>query len=289
MKLPAHIRALQEQVELYKRLRPAWLDMYEQIGKTWAPLRQHLKLMERIKLDSAAFRLQELTESHQRLVDIAQKARENFQWVKDIRNTHRTWLESIRPVQDSLAHFRSAIEPLAGVSQYLTASQKLFAGIDFSAIRQSYALPDSFVIQSQSALANLTQGYTKLTNSIKSLPDLVELPTYTLPGASREIFTTGYAFNRICTDDIEADEKETALVKVAEQESSMCLALLREINPALEKPYLGARDAFMSDSPDKARHIYASLREMWNHLLRELAPDEKVLSWLPKDKKGYLT
>lgn len=293
MKLPVNIIALQEQTERTNRLvRPAWLDMREQMERTWAPLRHHLELMEKIKIDSAALRLHEIAESHQRLVDIAQVTKENFRWVEDIKNSHRIWMENIRPLQDSLTHIRCEIEPLAVVSQYLTASERLFAGIDFDAIRQAYTLPDNLVLHTQRTLFNLANRYETLLGSVNTLPDLMKLPAYILPSASREIFTAGYAISRICPVIIEPEYEEevekVALVVESEWDVSGSLELLRNVNPALVIPYIGARDALISKSPDRARHIYASLRELWNHLLRELAPDEKVMNWLPKDKDEFL-
>jgi len=248
--------------------------------------------MEKIKIDSAALRLHEIAESHQRLVDIAQVTKENFRWVEDIKNSHRIWMENIRPLQDSLTHIRCEIEPLAVVSQYLTASERLFAGIDFDAIRQAYTLPDNLVLHTQRTLFNLANRYETLLGSVNTLPDLMKLPAYILPSASREIFTAGYAISRICPVIIEPEYEEevekVALVVESEWDVSGSLELLRNVNPALVIPYIGARDALISKSPDRARHIYASLRELWNHLLRELAPDEKVMNWLPKDKDEFL-
>ena len=45
--------------------------------------------------------------------------------------------------------------------------------------------------------------------------------------------------------------------------------------------YIGACDAIFSNNPDRARHILSSLRELWNHQLRRLAPDELVATWIP--------
>lgn len=294
MELPSAIRILQEQAEQYNRLhRAACLDMYEQMERTWAPRRHHIELMERIKIDNATFRAHEIAVSHQRLVDMAQKARENFQWVEDIRTAHSSWRENIKPLQDNLTCLWASLEPhLTEISRYLIASERLFVGIDFSAISQTYTLPVSFVLRTQNAFANLTQSYEKLVGSIKTLPELIELPSYALPSAGREIFVAGYAIKRICPLTIETEEEgdldESFLVTKTEQEVSGSLELLRRVNPALVKPYLGAREAFNSDNADRERHIFTSLRELWNHLLRQLAPDEKVINWLPKDKSEYL-
>ena len=73
-----------------------------------------------------------------------------------------------------------------------------------------------------------------------------------------------------------------------EQETSGCIGLLQAVDPALARPYIGAHDALRGRNADRARHILSSLREFWNHLLRRLAPDEHVLSWVSTDDKDLL-
>jgi hypothetical protein len=84
------------------------------------------------------------------------------------------------------------------------------------------------------------------------------------------------------------DDAEIEMVAEIEQETSVSVALLRSLDPALATPYIGARDSLESSNPDRARHVLTSLRELWNHLLRRLAPDNAVLSWIPGNRQGLL-
>ena len=90
--------------------------------------------------------------------------------------------------------------------------------------------------------------------------------------------------------DEEDAETEIQLVAEAELETSGCIALLQQADPGLARPYIGARDALQGNNADRARHILSSLRELWNHLLRRLAPDESVSAWIPgiADQKDLL-
>ena len=63
------------------------------------------------------------------------------------------------------------------------------------------------------------------------------------------------------------------------------MGLLQGVDPTLVRLYIGAHDALSGKSVDRARHVLSSLRELWQHLLRQLAPDEHVLSWAPSDDK----
>jgi hypothetical protein len=130
-----------------------------------------------------------------------------------------------------------------------------------------------------------------LAESVGTFPELTYLPVFTLPAATREIFVTNYALDAIYAPtepSREEDASEVQLVAEVEQEISGCLGLLRSIDPALARPYIGAHDALHSRNPDRARHILSSLRELWNHLLHRLAPDGNVCQWMPNSDASLL-
>ena len=119
--------------------------------------------------------------------------------------------------------------------------------------------------------------------SMRHISDITRLPDFVMPGATRGIFTTSYALETLRPwDERDQEEAETQiqLVAEAELETSDCIALLQQVDPELARPYIGAREALYGNNADRARHILGSLRELWNHLLRRLAPDEFVIAWI---------
>ncbi len=56
-------------------------------------------------------------------------------------------------------------------------------------------------------------------------------------------------------------------------------ALLADLDPNLIVPLTGARAALRSNNPDRPRHISASLRELFTHVLHRIAPDDAVVAW----------
>jgi hypothetical protein len=184
-----------------------------------------------------------------------------------------------------------AQKSLIDASYRVTLAERLFAGIDFEALRRTVAYPEYHFSQIESVIDQVTLTYGKLADSIRTLPDMAHLPAFALPGATREVFTTGYALDVISIGDVperERDPSEVQLVIEVEQETAGCIALLQAIDPALARPYIGARDALRGKNADRARHILSSLRELWNHLLRRLAPDQHILPWVSKDDKELL-
>lgn len=130
----------------------------------------------------------------------------------------------------------------------------------------------------------MAASYGGLAESLREISDITRLPAFVLPGATREVYTTSFALETLRPWDERDDdvELEIQLIAEAELETSGCIALLQQVDPGLARPYIGARDALHGNNADRARHILSSLREMWNHLLRRLAPDDLVAAWIPE-------
>ena len=195
-------------------------------------------------------------------------------------------------MDDGAAQLAAAARLVLGnVTYRLTVAERLFAGIDLEAPRLAVALQEPAFSKLQEVISGVTLKYERLADSIRSLHDLTHLPAFTLPGATREVFAIGHALQSIyITDQPESgsDESEVQLVAEMEQEASGCIALLQAVDPSLALPYIGARDALRGSNPDRARHVLSSLRELWGHLLRRLAPDDRVLTWATSDDKELL-
>ena len=157
------------------------------------------------------------------------------------------------------------------------------AGIDFEAIRIRFQIEKPIISGLESSITHALASYGSLAESIRETSDITRLPAFVLPGATREIYTTSFAFETLRPwdeRDEEESEAEMQLVAEAELETSSCIALLQQVDPGLARLYIGARDALHGNNSDRARHILISLRELWNHLLRQLAPDDFVAAWI---------
>ena len=198
------------------------------------------------------------------------------------------WLERIKPIQHDFSQFSqvqaSAKLALCDASLQLTATERLMADIDFEAIRSRFQIKVPVISGLENSIANATASYGSLAESIRKISDITRLPAFVLPGATREIYTTSFALETLRPwDERNEEEAETEiqLVAEAELETSSCIALLQQVDPRLTRLYIGARDALHSTNADRARHFLSSLRELWNHLLRSLAPDYLVTAWIP--------
>ena len=210
----------------------------------------------------------------------------------DRTHTHRTWLRNIKSTQDQAAQLQITVNStLAPIADRLAVSDRLLTSIDVDAIRRSIALPELEIPRLQESVIDMTTIYRKMAEAIRTYPDITDLPQFALPGATREVFVTGYAVNALGISDeadAEQDSSELRLVAEIEEETSICITLLETVDADLARPYVGARDALRGTNPDRTRHFLSSLRELWSHLLRQIAPDKRVLEWIPKDDEELL-
>lgn len=291
---PAYLKIQEDMERLSRTLKPSYLNVYEQIERALEPIRRyHLEFSRSIELSApASSLLAEMVQVNQHWQDLIDQAIASSCVVDDIKQTHPTWLDRIKPMQDGIAQLQAAAKwSLGDIAYRTTVTEQLFAGIDFHAMRRTIALPEPAFLELQNVVGVVMSTYEKLAASIRVLPDVTYLPAFALPGATREVFITGYTLDTICIPEEPEEGGDPSIVQSiaeVEQETSGCIGLLQAVDPALARPYIGAHDALRGRNVDRTRHILSSLRELWNHLLHRLAPDEHVLSWIPASDKSLL-
>jgi hypothetical protein len=80
-------------------------------------------------------------------------------------------------------------------------------------------------------------------------------------------------------EELKNDEIKIIAEKISIETNDILLRVLLELDPELVNLWLGAKEAIISDNPDKARHFNVSLRELFTHVLHKLAPDKEIKSW----------
>jgi len=281
---------LHQDMEAINRLaKPSYLSVIEQMECTLEPIRrQQLEISRALELSGAAARIQEIVSANQHWQDLIKQATATSRITESLSAAHQSWLDTIKPIQHDFSKLSqlqaSAKLALCDTSLRLSATERLMAGIDFEAIRGRFQIEMPVISGLESSIAHVAASYGNLAESLREISDITRLPAFVLPGATREIYTTSFALETLRPwDERDEDEAETEIqfVAEAELETSGCIALLQQVDPGLARPYIGARDALYGNNADRARHILSSLRELWNHLLRRLAPDDLVAAWIP--------
>lgn len=210
----------------------------------------------------------------------------------NFKETEQRWLNAFKPMQGTLSHLDTAMKlSLGNVAHQIIATERIFAGIDFDAWRLKLALPERAFYGLEHVVDKVGVAYKHLVDTTNLIANVSYVPELVITAPAREIFTLGHAINSIYSvydEDSWADSPDAQLVAEIEEEASDCVVLLRSLDPALLQPYIGAREALRSQNPDRVRHILTSLRELWSHLFRRLAPDKSVMEWIGEAKKDHL-
>ena len=249
---------------------------------------QHLQMARLFeKTGFAQFRstLSGVLQANQHWQNMISQAAGSVRFLEDTRRVHRTWLETARTMQNTVGWLNAAAaKTLVDVVYRLTVAERFFGRIDLEILEQSLALPKQGLSGLSESINAAASTYAKLAGSVETVEDIAGLPEFVLPAATREILTTGYALDTVVVTEEPQEETDTSLAELigeVEEETSGWESLLQAVDPDLVMPYKGAHQALSGSNPDKARHVLVSLRELWDHLLRRLAPDHKVLTWVP--------
>ncbi len=209
-------------------------------------------------------------------------------------HVHHSWLSDWRDTIDpfrqieSMAKFR-----LLDSAYYAAMAKPIWDDIDFGFIGKQLNIQQSFIAELQRSMSSFVESYCLLTESFLRVDDLVEIPSFILPGATLELSTTGHALNVLRPADVESTgqtvDLEPHLVLEEDVEDPYLVTLLQRVDPRLVEVYRGAVAALNGDNSDRSRHVLTSLRELWNHLLRILAPIEDVREWIEEHgMEGFL-
>ena len=265
-------------------------DFHLQIESTLEPLTRISEHMRRSALVSKS--VTEIVQANQHWQHLIDQATASSRWVADLTDAHRTWVQNLKLMQDQAAGLQVAAKLLLGDMAYrLTVSERMFARIDTAAIRQAIALPEHTILRVRDLNIDFTTTYRKLVKSLPTYADITRLPRFVLPSATREVFIANHAVDALGFHDegeLDRDSAERDLVEKAIEEISNCTTLLEAVDPQLATMYAGARDAIRGDNPDRRRHLLVSLRELLGHLLRKIAPDERVLAWITRGRDNWL-
>ncbi len=284
------IGKLRHEMEAINRLaEPSYLGVIEQLERTIEPFRLHqMEISRALEIPEAVAGIKDIANANQHWHEVIKQATASDWIAGSLHTAHESWLDQSKLLHQEVSQLfqlqASAKLALGDTSLQLIATERLMANIDYEAIGSQFQITMPAISGLENSIAQVAASYGSLAGSLREVSDITRLPAFVLPGATREIYTTSFALETLRPwGELDEEEAETEiqLVSEAELETSDCIALLKQVDPSLARPYIGARDALYGNSADRARHILTSLRELWNHLLRRLAPDDLVTTWIP--------
>lgn len=199
----------------------------------------------------------------------------------DAVRSHASWTREIGTIVPSLSQIETrAWLTLERSSRMTEMAAQIGSRMDPARL---FARSEVSLRQATSSLASfdsLTSAFEELTSVTESLQSLTALPSFVLPAASRELVAASYALASLTPEEEETEHDEADCLAEVREETGVVGQLLAETEPALAKMYSGAKQALAARGVDRTRQALVSLRELWTHLLRILAPDNLLDSWL---------
>ena len=287
-----------ETAEIWRHLkdtgmvRPSYLESLLQSETAIAKLldQQHVAINLRFRRISTFTGHHELiNQSNRSLVDSFKKLYLGTEQLKSLPRVHASWTSHPLASAKQLAHVEERAKKSLFFSFNLTSSAKqIIDRIDFEGIRSAFSSQQAAVSSMLSSFESLAPSYRELARGAESLSDLTAMPSFVMPSVSRELLVAGHVVASLSPEDDGPEEDEEAVLSDVRETTSSAHDLIYAIDPGLAKAYQGAREALLSGSIDRSRHVLGSLRELWGHLLRTLAPDDKVLPWAVGKDDAFL-
>ena len=290
----AAVRALagmnQDMVNLRNLIRPPSLDVYFRVDQVLEQLRlDHINVRQALlpPLAISAAPYTDILTATNHLHDVLAKTSVSMGTMDMVHESWRKQIRSLTNFSDELAV--AAKVSLGENSLQLAATETILAGLDFDSLKSRFDLPLSSISAMEQSLFDTTSSYRALIESVPDLSGLVQMPSFVLPGATYNLYTAGHALRALELADEDLDEEldededldeELAFVSAEYVDNLDIVDLLESVHPKLVTLYLGAKEALYDNNPDRKRHALVSLRELWNNVVRVVAPKEPVLKWI---------
>ncbi|MDG5768331.1 hypothetical protein QA596_12805, partial [Balneolales bacterium ANBcel1] len=210
--------------------------------------------------------------------------------VNEIFAVDRSWSEKFDPLKLDLSIDEvkgSAIFPNLEISTNHLASSALLS-------ESTYLNLDIIgkCIESNFSL-NATEVITDFSNSFSKFGSMIALENEISSGfhinndllniSSGQLLRSGSLLDDLAISDKfhlpHYEEKNVYLEQKEEQEDDELKKMLFDLNEGLVDMLEGAEKTINSSNPDKVRHFGTSLRELFTHVLHQLAPNNQVSNW----------
>ncbi|MDE0199735.1 MAG: hypothetical protein OXK78_16135 [Caldilineaceae bacterium] len=280
----------QHVVDLKKLIQPPGLDAFFQANNVIDQLRlNHIKMREALlppPMEPFA-PLKDIFAASNYIYDVLEKSSVSMA-IGDM--VHESWREQVGCLTNLSARLDAvAIFTLRENSLQMAATENVLATIDFDFLKINFDFPPPTIAAVERSLFDTTASYRALMESIPDLSRLVQMPSFVLPGATHNLYTAGHALRSLeladegLDEELDEDEdldEELAFVSAEYVDNLDIVELLESVHPKLVTLYLGAKEALYDNNPDRKRHALVSLRELWNNVVRVVAPKEPVLEWI---------
>ena len=177
------------------------------------------------------------------------------------------------------SHISGVGAALAAATSYTDLAQHTLGSFAWDNLGNRNGPGEMIVHSAQKEFLDVSASYGVLLRNINEKPNWI----YDSPDIAKLPAQDYYIGSRILKIvSTEENTKEEADADIDVENTDTIRRYLPVIDSDLPDLWDGALQAMNSDNPDKIRHMITSLRELYNHVLNRLAPDNAVGKWDPK-------
>ncbi|MCB2187673.1 MAG: hypothetical protein KQJ78_14725 [Deltaproteobacteria bacterium] len=191
--------------------------------------------------------------------------------------------EFFRPDLTLDDRFQSIQEQIDSYRIYKSLSEELLPPNFFNELKSNLAYQETNIQSLQDALSDFSSSAERLAVYAAEFPDSEIVLSSIVPTVGHELFLNNFVVRKIAEYEKggELDNETEFVVEPPNfpRVDGEFEGLLGMVDPRLLNKYRGAKLALNSNNPDKYEQLLASLRSLWENLLKKLAPDAEVITW----------
>ncbi len=189
-------------------------------------------------------------------------------------------LQSLEAARQAERHIMTSIDKVASLAEVMKSTMSGFSGSTL--LRPEY-LSAAWWAPATDALAGLGKAYSAIEGHLSaSTVDTARTAGFLSPLPTYEYYCGIDLAALLSAKPQSAVAPETRHViraRLRAEATDPVDAALAELGGKLGSMWIGAKQARMSNNPDRVRHFAVSLRELLRTLLHILAPDDAVRAW----------
>ncbi len=194
--------------------------------------------------------------------------------------------DAIGPLQATTLSFQNHF---ARISEISLMAQAHFEALSLSGIGAALRIASAEQVKLKFSISEITASYSKLLNSFSTTPLGIAAFAPIVSGLPPAEYYNALCLTRAVSErESKASTEDELLSAEIRGDSENSLEhLLKALQPDLHRLWIGAKQALKSPNPDRARHCATSLRELYDHVVRLIAPDDAITKWTKDSKHFY--
>ncbi|MBL7996382.1 hypothetical protein JNM05_13525 [bacterium] len=167
---------------------------------------------------------------------------------------------------------------LTAISEFSLLAENRFLGINRDVLGYGLKIDVDSVSDTFNKTLEFSKSYDNLFKSVDTTR-FFKHPAVITDFPPRETYAHARVLGLISSNKYDEPEEEIKLNTTLHKENSDVEKLISDIDPKLLTLLHGAKEASKSTNSDKARHCTTSLRELFTHIIHNLAPDNEIKKW----------